>query len=138
MSFLYDIKVVYGDEPSEEPSDSIEVIDSASGDINQGFKGKYVWLVPKYGSYPDCTGITIIIQRDEDIRYSDLGKYTGGNYRYLHFKTGGRQSVGKVALARSDREIDSNWVERYGWDAYSSDIHEGRHGSYLYIVWKWV
>ncbi|KAJ5531577.1 hypothetical protein N7527_004970 [Penicillium freii] len=122
MSYLQGIDVVYGDHAGEKPSNSIEVIDNKSGDINQGFHGN----------------LSIKIQSMKELFDFDLAKDTGGDYRYLHFDTHGSHRIGRVALVRSDRRIDFNWVDRLGWNGFTSDINEGRHGDYLYIIWKWV
>lgn len=74
----------------------------------------------------------------EELFKPDLAKDTGGDYRYLHYDTLGSHRIGRVALVRSDRRIDFNWVDRLGWNGFTSDINEGRHGDYLYIIWKWV
>ncbi|KXG50379.1 uncharacterized protein PGRI_068700 [Penicillium griseofulvum] len=128
MYYLHDIDVVYGDDPSSEPSDSIkEVYTHTSGDINKGFEGN-----------PNVTGISISIQDGEDARYDDLAKGAKGDYRYLHFQTGGSQNISRIALFRSESVISHNHIISLGWDGLTSDINQGRHGNYLYIGWVWV
>ncbi|KAE8352222.1 hypothetical protein BDV28DRAFT_5583 [Aspergillus coremiiformis] len=138
MSYLRDISISYGDNPSSEPSDGIHTVDANNADINSGFGGKYVWLSPKWQSNTSdaVSNIRIIIQDNADGNYSDLAKGAGGDYRYLRLERDGSRKIKRIQLLRRKDEVDFGTVQALGFDGYSSDINKGRGGDYLYLVWN--
>ncbi|KAL3430409.1 hypothetical protein BDV09DRAFT_189294 [Aspergillus tetrazonus] len=116
MTHLQSIDVRYGEDPSSEPSDGIRTVDGTNADINAGFGGDFVWLVPHYSSNAAnaVSNIRIIIQGDSDSAY-----------------------ITEVRLLRRNDEADSSVVRALGFDGASGDINKGRGGDYLYVVWKY-
>ncbi|KAK1147353.1 hypothetical protein N8T08_001433 [Aspergillus melleus] len=137
-SYLHDIDVVYGSDKSNEPSNSIQVVDANNGDINAGYGGEFVWLVPKWSFESDnaVSGVRIIIQGDSDGSFKDLAKGAGGKFRYLRLERSGGEKITDIRLLRRDDEVSWDTVKSLGFDGISSDINDGRGKSFLYLVWK--
>ncbi|KAL4744284.1 hypothetical protein BDW72DRAFT_98836 [Aspergillus terricola var. indicus] len=139
MPYLQSIDVRYGEDPSSEPSDAIRTVDGSNADINAGFGGDFVWLVPRYNFETDnaVSNIRVIIQGDPDSGYVDLAKGAGGDYRYLRLERDGGSKIQEVRLLRRNDEADFAAVRALGFDGLSSDINKGRGGDFLYVVWKY-
>ncbi|PLB45807.1 hypothetical protein P170DRAFT_252922 [Aspergillus steynii IBT 23096] len=137
-SYLSDIDVVYGTDKSWEPSDAIHVVDANNGDINAGYGGEFVWLVPKWSFESDnaVSNIRILIQGDSDGNYKDLAKGAGGKFRYLRLERDGHDKITDVRLLRRDDEVKWETVKSLGFDGFTNDINDGRGKSFLYLVWK--
>ncbi|KAK7690845.1 hypothetical protein QCA50_005947 [Cerrena zonata] len=133
------LKVVYGDAPSQAPSDRVRELTGLSDDINYQFGGKYVWLVPQYtedvGSA--ATGFDIVIQGESDPALDDLAKGAGGDYRYIIPRTNQQEErkVTQVILLRRDSSIGQVPA---GWDGITIDINKGRGKTFLYLAWKTI
>ncbi|EKM56393.1 uncharacterized protein PHACADRAFT_92490, partial [Phanerochaete carnosa HHB-10118-sp] len=129
--------VVYGDEPSQAPSNRIHELGGQSDDINYQFGGSYVWLVPDYTNEREngAIGFDLVIQGSEDPSLKDLAKGAGGDYRYLIVNTDISQErkITALALLRSESSVD---MPPLGWDEATIDINKGRGKMYLYLVWK--
>ncbi|RDW65891.1 uncharacterized protein DSM5745_09630 [Aspergillus mulundensis] len=138
MPYLQSIDVRYGEDPSSEPSAGIKTVDGSSADINAGFGGDFVWLIPTYGSAATAaSSIRIIIQGDADSAYYDLAKGAGGDYRYLRLERDGGAKISEVKLLRRGDGVDFAAVQALGFQGVSGDINEGRGGDFLYLVWKY-
>ncbi|KAL4985164.1 hypothetical protein BDW68DRAFT_165635 [Aspergillus falconensis] len=139
MTYLQSIDVRYGEDPSSEPSDAIRTVDGANADINAGFGGDFVWLLPRYSSDAAnaVSNIRVIVQGNPDSGYVDLAKGAGGDYRYLRLERDGGNKIMEVRLLRRNDEADFAAVRALGFDGLSGDINEGRGGDYLYVVWKY-
>ncbi|KAG6849087.1 hypothetical protein C0991_012153, partial [Blastosporella zonata] len=141
--FIQDITVVYGDHPSDAPSDRVREWFGGSDDINYGYGGQYVWIVPKYTTQVSqaLTSFDLVIQSNADARYNDVSKGAGGDYRYLiPVKQSNKDFfISDITLARSDKDLSSS-VGNLTWhdlpQAHTQDINKGRGGSYLYLVWE--
>ncbi|KAK0666762.1 hypothetical protein QBC41DRAFT_305001 [Cercophora samala] len=128
-------ETVYGE---DKPAGAIEEINGKSADINNGFGGDYVWLVPKRAPKPKMMvdKLWVEIRGDNDGgRNDDLAKGAGGDYRYLSWSNDMDASrfVTDLALWRSGDEQGS---PPGGWHHMSGDINKGRGGDYLYLVWR--
>ncbi|KAH7098458.1 hypothetical protein BKA62DRAFT_660766, partial [Auriculariales sp. MPI-PUGE-AT-0066] len=136
MSYIGGITVVYGDNINQKPSNAISEINSNDPDINKGFKGKFVWLVPEWTSNPTKAvgNFEIVISDLEISGMQDLSKGAGGKYRYLRPYRDNHRAI-EIGLLRL-RTI--KMTKPYGgWDAITTDINEGRGGDFLYILLRW-
>ncbi|KAE8153778.1 hypothetical protein BDV25DRAFT_14601 [Aspergillus avenaceus] len=142
IRFLQDIAVKYGDDAFSKPSDSIYTINNENGDVNSGFGGKYVWLVPKYTTKlaEACTSVDIIVTEDPHSGYSDLAAGAGGDYRYLkpNKNTNTPAKISEVAMHRTPKSqyFGLAEVQKLGYDGMSDDINSGRKKDWLRIIWK--
>uniref|UniRef100_T1IT88 Uncharacterized protein n=1 Tax=Strigamia maritima TaxID=126957 RepID=T1IT88_STRMM len=139
-NFLKNIKVVYTGEgdAASKPSNSLVEVDGWNADINGGFDGDHVWLVPVWTTNPAiaATSIEVIIQRRENNRYSNLARGAGGPYRYLKMITDSvsNERITNLKLWRSKDKTSKPSLE--GWKGWTGDINADRGGDYLYICWK--
>ncbi|KAI9327976.1 hypothetical protein BDR26DRAFT_874636, partial [Obelidium mucronatum] len=132
-----------------------EIHGNGTGDINQGFGGKYVHICLNRTSNPALaiTGFTFHREPAANIPLptsseQDLAKGAGGDYRYLRAvkqRTGEGEVQGKGAAAA--RKVKDVWLWRtkdendlppsaMGFDR-TTDINEGRGGDYLYLCWTY-
>ncbi|KAI9798907.1 MAG: hypothetical protein M1833_004410 [Piccolia ochrophora] len=113
-------------------------------DINKGFGGKYVWLIPNYSSSNINGAITIFYEVIPGGANTtpDLAKGAGGTFRYLKWQGQAYcpgddfwfcPYVKEVKLWRNGSPKSS---PPSGYDAMTTDINEARGGDYLYVVWK--
>ncbi|KAG4070498.1 hypothetical protein HA402_005730 [Bradysia odoriphaga] len=133
------IQVVYTSSSSKKPPNAIEEMYGMSADINSGFGGDYVWLVPIWTTYmmEGVTKIHFVVQMSWNSTYSDLAAGAGGGYRYLKMEKdiGSSKRIKSVGLLRSSKHIKD--IREFGWDERTSDINENRGGNYLYLCWKY-
>ncbi|GJJ07058.1 hypothetical protein Clacol_001257 [Clathrus columnatus] len=134
--YVSGMNVAYGTHPSQEPDGALTEINHNNDDVNAGFNGSYVWLVPTFTSNAKdaVTGFNILIQEKSDSRYKDLARGSGGDYRYcvplydIHYIA----RVTNVRLLRSDDPVPG---PPRGYQRMSIDINKGRGHSYLYLIW---
>ncbi|CCM06247.1 uncharacterized protein FIBRA_08496 [Fibroporia radiculosa] len=134
MPWFSNIEVHYGTEQSQAPPGRLLEIKGGNDDINAGFGGKYVWLVPvKTNVHADAlSSLSIAIQSKEDPTKQDLAAGAGGDYRYIVLALRDPAKITALGLLRSSdpREVPE------GWNGSTEDINKGRKGDYLYLVWK--
>ncbi|KAK7032628.1 hypothetical protein VNI00_012892 [Paramarasmius palmivorus] len=135
--YIYDFQVVYAEEASKEPSNAITDINGGCDDINHGFGGKYVFLVPMCTDDPSvaATSFKIVIQSERDYDRDDIAWGAGGDYRYV-IPMQDPHNPDKVIEAKLLRSGASTQYPPSGWDGITSNINEGRGGDYLYIIWR--
>lgn len=137
--FIQKLEVVYGNLPSEVPQNVVEEVSNQSPDINKGYGGDYVWLVPAWttDAKKAATTFQFIKQSvpDPNRPNEDLARGAGDSYRYLipliDYPHDTKRIV-EVKLFRSSNPIDSF----PNFDNHTTDINEGRKGDYLYLAWK--
>ncbi|XP_037032110.1 uncharacterized protein LOC119071331 [Bradysia coprophila] len=134
------IQVVYTSSSSKKPPNAIAEMYGMSADINSGFGGDYVWLVPIWTTNmtEGVTKIRSVVQMSWNSAYSDLAAGSGGDYRYLKMEKeiGSSKRIKSVGLLRSSKHIKD--IREFGWDERTSDINENRGGNYLYLCWKYL
>ncbi|OXA54418.1 Beta-D-xylosidase 3 [Folsomia candida] len=137
-NFLSGIDIIYGNESSQIPPDNIAEVTGKTADINAGFGGDYVWLVPEWSSRLDegVTSLRIDVQEKEDQVSKNLAKGAGGLFRYLRVirDISHKEKIIEVALVRKDNEI----VADSYWEECTQDINKYRMKDYLYLCWRSV
>ncbi|KAL7271760.1 hypothetical protein RUND412_005453 [Rhizina undulata] len=140
IEFISNLVVKYGSKETDAPSDRVRALNRQLDDINSGFQGSYVWLVPEYTQDVSqaCTGFDIFIQASADSGKSDLAKGANGLYRYIVpiKNPKEKKKITEVALLRSE-----NWADiksAPGYDGITPDINRDRKKDWLYVVWKSV
>ncbi|KZO91091.1 hypothetical protein CALVIDRAFT_542142 [Calocera viscosa TUFC12733] len=137
--FLDDLEVLYSDEAVGEPRLAVREAWDQGADINKGFGGKYVWLIPHYtreeshGSTSWAIMITNIVQSGR----ADLAKGAGGYFRYLdrYSVREKAERIREVYLIRGKEHLEE--AKTKGWiSGHTDDINRDRGGDYLYLVWK--
>ncbi|KAK4210224.1 hypothetical protein QBC37DRAFT_292952 [Rhypophila decipiens] len=132
--FFTSFEVCYND---DAPPGCINEINGQSADINKGFGGSYVWLIPHRAPKPTwmVDNLWTDIRGDDDPGAKDHAKGAGGDYRYFKWSNNMNAThyVTDVALWRSDDRQDN---PPSGWDHKTDDINRGRGGDYLYLVWR--
>ncbi|XP_035701757.1 uncharacterized protein LOC118433684 [Folsomia candida] len=135
-NYLSWIDIIYGNESSQIPPNNIAEVTGKTADINAGFGGDYVWLVPEWSSRLDegVTSLRIDVQEKEDKVSKNLAKGAGGLFRYLRVirDISHKEKIIEVALLRTANEIvgDSYWEE------CTQDINKYRMKDYLYLCWR--
>ncbi|KAK6338455.1 hypothetical protein TWF730_002515 [Orbilia blumenaviensis] len=143
------LEILYG---VDHEGESIPEINGGIRDINSGFGGEFVFLKAirveriyerlqpgqqnSLNSDPRRRLQYIGIERfgNGDPGKVDLAKGAGGDFRFLTFKHSlSGPGIYDVALWRSGGRQS---LPPADWTGMSSDINEGRGGTYLYIVWK--
>jgi len=83
--YLKDVRVVYRKEKISKPADSVQRINGLNADINSGFEGEFVWLVPVWTNSlrKGASSIEVEVHKEPNKAYDDLAKGTGGDFRYL-------------------------------------------------------
>lgn len=86
VRFIEYMDTVYGNKESDAPEDRVRTFQKGSDDINHGFKGKYVWMVPRWTFDTDkaATSFDIFIQKDSNPAWKDLAAGAHGAYRYVY------------------------------------------------------
>ncbi|KAA8651011.1 hypothetical protein EYZ11_010971 [Aspergillus tanneri] len=140
--FLKDIKVQYGDNEFSEPQDAIKLVGNAKADVNKGFGGKYVWLVPVWTNKVSeaCSNVGIVIQKDVVEGHDDLAAGAGGKFRFLfpQVQDNNSNKITDIQLYRSSDGLTADALSKMGFQGMSDDINKGRKGDYLYLLWKTV
>ncbi|OTA65850.1 hypothetical protein K449DRAFT_403327 [Hypoxylon sp. EC38] len=141
--YIKETDVIYGTSSSEAPETRVHEWFDQGDDINEGFGGSYVWLVPVYTLDPDeaATSFNIIIQSNPVEGWKDLAKGAGGSYRYIRAAQDSSVSNKAIDLAlvrTEDAAPARDILARLGpnWDGASRDINENRGGAYLYFAWQ--
>uniref|UniRef100_T1IV27 Uncharacterized protein n=1 Tax=Strigamia maritima TaxID=126957 RepID=T1IV27_STRMM len=140
MNFLKTISVVYTEDAVSKPSNSLVEVDGWNTDINDGFNGDYVWLVPVWTTNPAeaATSIEVIIQGHRNDHYSDMAKGAVGSFRYLKMIHDfvSTQRITKLKLWRTPhRDVTPS---TRGWKHWTGDINVNRKGDFLYVCWEAV
>ncbi|KAF5329226.1 hypothetical protein D9758_018194 [Tetrapyrgos nigripes] len=141
----YYIKNIYGvsSDSSHPPENCVKELNTSHPDINRGFKGKYVWLIPERANNADEAGtyIQIEITSEHHSGQQDLAQGAGGKYRYLHVlhDSNENEKITEAALYRKSNSAGPVTLEeaaRAGFNRVSSDINEGRGGDFLHLIYK--
>ncbi|PCH36119.1 hypothetical protein WOLCODRAFT_108250 [Wolfiporia cocos MD-104 SS10] len=139
------LQVVYTDTAADEPSDRVMEFHGSNTDINAGFGGKYVSLVPKYtdGAAFAVTMFSVVLQGSSSPLndYDDLAKGASGEYRYLVpvYDQNQKEKITALELFRSSKimsDTEREEVRKCGYTGVSADINKNRRGDYLYLMWK--
>ncbi|KAJ5538204.1 hypothetical protein N7494_007683 [Penicillium frequentans] len=139
MGYLGQIFATISDDEGSRPSNIISVVDGNGADINGGFGGKFVWLTATFhDNEPSALSqIAIDIQDAQDNDRSDLASGTGGQFRYLTWRTDGDRKITNVQLLRRKDQVSSDTLHGLGFQGMSNDINGGRGGDFLHLVWKY-
>ncbi|KAA8907998.1 hypothetical protein FN846DRAFT_946297 [Sphaerosporella brunnea] len=145
IEFVSGITVVYGNSQFEKPDDSVKEIHGGNADINAGYGGSYVYLVPTWTTTSEnaCTGFDVIIQPNSNPDYPDLARGAGGDWRYLR-PIKDRHNFNKVVeigLIRKPRGAGPAGlgdVSVKGFNAVSGDLNKDRGGDWLHVAFKTV
>ena len=136
--YISDIRVELRDS-IDPPDGAILEVNSASNDINNGFGGKFVYLVPQYTTNPRdaITGISVVAIGGFKAGFTDMASGAGGSYRYLiPEKSGNRRRVTTLRLFRTYTSSDlGGQKDRSGLGESTNDINEGRGKTYLYLLY---
>ncbi|KAI0260945.1 hypothetical protein BC834DRAFT_898168 [Gloeopeniophorella convolvens] len=137
VNWLVGMTVIYTGSASSAPADRVRDLHGGADDINKGFGGEYVWLVPIWSTDTKqaLSGFDLAIQGMPDARFSDLAKGAGGDWRYLipARAPGAGAFITDVRLVRRDSWAGSPPA---GYTGQSGDINRGRKGDWLYLVWR--
>ncbi|KAI0766777.1 hypothetical protein BC629DRAFT_1596279 [Irpex lacteus] len=137
IRFVSEIKVCYGERPSDAPLDRVTEISGRSDNINDKCGGCCVWLVPTYTYRVDeaATRFEVFIQDDRHKGWDSVAKEAAGPYRYIRgVKDNNNPSkVTDVALLRSVDAV-SHFPSPYV--RHTSDINAGRTDAYLHLMWS--
>ncbi|PHH64723.1 hypothetical protein CDD81_3985 [Ophiocordyceps australis] len=138
--YISGLEVLYSKD-STPPEQSIYELRSDSTNVNKGFGGLYVWLVPTYTSRRDeaCTSFETVQKTNPDAGWKDLAKGAGGLYRYLKCNKNFYENdkIRRVALIRKPNTwVTMDDMQGYLFHGYSSDINFRREGEYLNLVWS--
>ncbi|KAJ5645898.1 hypothetical protein N7490_002270 [Penicillium lividum] len=138
MGYLGQIFPFISNDESSEPGNRIPVVDGNSPDINNGFGGKFVWIVASYHNNESTaiSDIKIDIQDEQDTGRHDLASGTGGKFRYLSWRNDGSKKITTLQLLRRRDQVTWDTVRNLGFDGWTSDINAGRGGDFLHLVWK--
>jgi hypothetical protein len=138
MLFLKEIDVVYTEDAVSKPENSLQEIDGGNADINAGFGGKFVWLVPIWTTdrTKAATSVEIIAQKAENSNYEDLAKGAGGEYRYLKIFRDPTAGVGITRLRLLRTMSSTTLPSTRGWKHCTGDINMRRKGDFLYLCWE--
>ncbi|KAH0604005.1 uncharacterized protein H6S33_007036 [Morchella sextelata] len=124
MKYVCGIDVVYGD--------SSNAIDGE--DINKGFGGQYVYLVPRYTTHRNkaASGFSLYTSYIEDWCANDISKGDGlETFRYInthyYLNNSNMRVVGSVYLR-----------EKEMGDGNTDDLNKDRGGRYLFLCWKYA
>ncbi|KAH8149536.1 uncharacterized protein LAJ45_06164 [Morchella importuna] len=124
MRYISSVEVVYGD--------GSEAIDKQ--DINKGFGGEYVYLVPRYTTDRSkaASGFSVHTSFIEDLEANDISKGDGSTlYRYIHTHYYLNNSDMRVVSSVHLRE------EEMG-DGNTGNLNKDRGGRFLYLCWKYA
>jgi len=138
LHFLKGFHVVYTQDKVSKPEESVQEVHGLNADINEGFGGDFVWLLPIWTTRlsEGASGIELIIQSEENKDYQDLAKGTGGEFRYLKMirDASSRKRITEIKLFRTTNE--SLKPSDLGYPNYSEDINKNRRGDFLYLCWR--
>ena len=110
------------------------------GDINKGFGGQFTYIRRHFTDNPhdafDNVAVSITSSYPSWARQrgeSDMAAGAGGKYRCLDVwhRRNFRDKVVEAVLWEGPLYEVPN-----GWTGMTGDINAGRHGRYLYVVWK--
>ncbi|RXW20933.1 hypothetical protein EST38_g4913 [Candolleomyces aberdarensis] len=157
VEFIEYIGVVATNSSGEMPSIRVREINGGNDDINAGFKGKYISLVPVYTTNKDkaATRFDLILNdgplpaeqvaANEERRaqgkpcITDLAEGAGGLYRYLVPVADPRvtHKVTGLALLREFGGPGTD-IHSLGYNGMSMDLNRSRKGDWLYVLWRTV
>uniref|UniRef100_T1JP37 Uncharacterized protein n=1 Tax=Strigamia maritima TaxID=126957 RepID=T1JP37_STRMM len=133
-NFLKTINVVFSGSKATSKASLIEV-NELNSDINAGFTGDYVWLVPVWTTnvVEAATSIQVIIQNETAKYYRDMTKGAGGSYRYL--KMTYDYSEERIVNVKLWRTLDQDSIpSKSGWKYWTDNINYNRTDSLRYLV----
>ncbi|PHH88530.1 hypothetical protein CDD83_7422 [Cordyceps sp. RAO-2017] len=134
--YISGVDVVYEDDP---PREAVKQVDLGNADINSGYGGKFVWLVPTYSDRREdaCTEMVVTIQYDSIPSLNDLAAGTGGHFRYLTCKKDAEKlPIRHLALHRSESEVQLEDIRKDKYNGMTMDINKDRRGTFLYLLWR--
>ncbi|KAI1787223.1 hypothetical protein LXA43DRAFT_1098442 [Ganoderma leucocontextum] len=135
--FISPIDVIYGDQPSQAPSERLRDLNWEGDDINYQYGGKFVWLIPRYTTQRSAAviGFEMAIQEGADGTLKDLAKGAGGDFCYLlPIKDVTKEAkVTQVALLRLNGSLGQCPA---GWSGNTMDINKNRGKTFPYLLWK--
>ncbi|KAI0262621.1 hypothetical protein BC834DRAFT_890984 [Gloeopeniophorella convolvens] len=139
VRWLVGLDVVYTSNTSSAPSDRVRELYGGAEDINKGFGGDYVWLVPIWSTETSkaISSFDLVIQGESDGNYKDLARGSKGEWRYLiPVRSQDTNSyIIDVRLIRRDSGASSPPSDS-GYTGQTGDINRDRKGDWLYLVWK--
>ncbi|CAL8128940.1 unnamed protein product [Orchesella dallaii] len=137
--FLQDIDVVYTSDSVSRPSNIISELKGENPNINGGYGGSYVWLIPIWTTRLEdaASGIQIVIQDKENENYKDLAQGAGGAYRYIKIQTNSYaiDLITEIGMYRTSQEKDDP-CNGGRWQFKTEDINSKRGKDNLYLVWN--
>ncbi|KAL3479833.1 hypothetical protein BJX99DRAFT_255269 [Aspergillus californicus] len=141
MSYLGQIFPDFGDHENQKADNTIPVVShgtNASADINNGFGGKFVWLIASYHNNHSTaiSDIRIAITDNERSGEDDLARGAGGQFRYIEINHDGGTKIAELRLLRSNEQATQALINSLGYNGWSNDINGGRGGDFLYLMWK--
>ncbi|KAI1262239.1 hypothetical protein F5Y18DRAFT_399055 [Xylariaceae sp. FL1019] len=132
--FLSRFDVSYDD---ERPYNALTEISGQSADINKGYGGSYVWLIPRNATTPGSMvdNVWIDITSTQAPDRHDIAKGAGGDYRYMAWSNNTREGrfITDISFWRCSNGQNS---PPDGWQGMTKDINDGRGGDFLYLIWK--
>jgi len=160
--YLRHVKVLYSWNQRCLPPTIVQETNCNDPNLNAGFGGAYVWLVPDWTQSEDQAVFDMHVDHhiNEDTNYKSLSIGTPGHFRYLKLKwlnfyesgiayapedhppPGGIfiprvkvAPINDVGLLRLAKNLSDS--REFGWEKCSSNINEGRSGEYLYLCWNY-
>ncbi|PBK98208.1 hypothetical protein ARMGADRAFT_920886 [Armillaria gallica] len=141
QEFIKDVKVVYSDQASGKPDGRVQELSGWNDDMNAGFKGKCVSLVPVYTNDVREAAISfeVIIQDNPSGEgLSDIAKGDGGSFRYLvpYKNERNHKKIYELALGCYNESRSAEAIRSLGYEYSTYNINKGRGGYVLYLLWK--
>ncbi|KAG6884399.1 hypothetical protein C0995_010336 [Termitomyces sp. Mi166 len=150
--FIKGVKVVYGDDISDRPVERVHSWRGApfkqgrTDDVNAGYGGKYVFLVPEITTNVNeaLTRFEIIITDKTLKSENSLSKGSSGKNRYLRpvRDKNNNMYITDLMLAWYKRTPNGNYtIDRDIWPNLpkgydTTSINDGRKGPDEFLVWK--
>ncbi|THV00782.1 hypothetical protein K435DRAFT_656667, partial [Dendrothele bispora CBS 962.96] len=114
-----------------------------NADINAGFRGKFVWLIPKRTNDGRNAGTYIQIQITENAIPNKVDMAAGADGKYRHLTVlhdaDENEKITKVALYRKSNgegRVTLDDAVRIGFNRVSTDINAGRGGDFLHLIFS--
>ncbi|PCH32966.1 hypothetical protein WOLCODRAFT_92728 [Wolfiporia cocos MD-104 SS10] len=134
--FVSGIKVIYSNDARDRPREAVTEINDYGDDINKGFRGLHVWLVPQWTNNPRNAAVRfeLAIQDVVNPAHWNLAKGAGGDFRYLFpmYNHGQTEKITNISLVRHLNEVSEVPTHYHGM---TGDINKGRGGHHLYLIW---
>lgn len=129
--YLRDVAVRLQDH--ELPIGGDELGAGCGRDVNRGFGGKFVYLVPEWTADPSqaVSEIKVVFSKDPMPGMVDLAAGAGGLYRYLYMI---RPSTPQPRITWIDLKRSGQGDLPAGHDWVSEDLNKERGGDFLWLV----